>query len=120
MPPFVRQHRQFNDEQNKSCYKVARLRIHVERCIARLKTFGIMRSINHHLYPYMDKLLVILASVINNMPDLISEDENHEPEEQDNHEPEEQDNHLNDMDDKIDEIVNFMSAVDVRNEGLDE
>ena len=39
MPPFKSGNTQFTEAQNEESYKIARVRIHVERCIARLKYF---------------------------------------------------------------------------------
>ena len=103
MPPFVRQNRQLNDTQNKNCYKVASLRIHVERCIARLKTFGVLRFSNHHLYPYFDKILLILAYVTNMMPPLIADKEKQSG-----------------LQDKIDDVIRNMASLNQRSVDDDE
>ena len=104
MPPFVRQNRQLNDAQNKDCYRISSLRIHVERCIARMKTFGVMRFVSHHMYQHLDKLLVIISFLVNNMPPLIAEKE----EEQNDVEIYE-----------IDNIMDVMTLEDVQVRGLD-
>ena len=73
MPPFKRQGRQFDQAQNSATYEVASLRIHVERGIVRLKQFGILQFVEHHLYQHVDKIIHVLAYLCNNLPPLINE-----------------------------------------------
>ena len=47
-------------------------RIHVERAIARLKTFGIINFLYHYDYKYINKILVILCFSVNMFPPLIA------------------------------------------------
>ena len=78
----------------------------MERCIARLKNFGIMKSINHHMYPYFDKLIIVLAYLVNNMPPLIADVSERET--------------LPDTESNIEQLIDTISSMDVRNEGIDE
>ena len=71
MPPFRREGRQFNQQENLQGYLVASVRIHVERAIARLKFFGILDFIEHHLYKHIDQILMVLAFLCNCGNDLI-------------------------------------------------
>ena len=71
MPPFKRGNRQFSESENKEGYKCSSLRIHVERAIRRLKYFQILTFLSNDLVPHMDKLIVVIAFLCNNMPDLI-------------------------------------------------
>ena len=71
MPPFKRGNRQFSESENKEGYKCSSLRIHVERAIRRLKYFQILTFLTNDLVPHMDKLIVVIAFICNNMPDLI-------------------------------------------------
>ena len=48
---------------------------HTERAIARLKIFQILQFIRHDLYPYINKILVILSYTVNNFPPLLDDDE---------------------------------------------
>ena len=42
MPPFKTSgKKQFNAKENNDCYKIASIRIHIERVIARMKVFTI-------------------------------------------------------------------------------
>ncbi|CAN7948994.1 unnamed protein product [Ixodes pacificus] len=42
MPPFAKDNQQFTEAETKKTYKVASHRIHVERCIQRIKIFAIL------------------------------------------------------------------------------
>jgi hypothetical protein len=72
MPPFNRKSvPQFSESQNKETYKVASVRIHVERAISRLKTFGVLQFIEHSLYRHINKILIVLSYIVNNFDPLI-------------------------------------------------
>jgi DDE superfamily endonuclease/Helix-turn-helix of DDE superfamily endonuclease len=71
MPPFKSGSKQFSEHENKSGYQIASVRIHVERCIARLKVFKILNFLPTHMLPYIDKILVIISFINNCSPDLI-------------------------------------------------
>jgi len=71
MPPFKSGSKQFSEQENKSGYQIASVRIHVERCIARLKVFEILNFLPTHMLAYIDKILVILSFINNCSPDLI-------------------------------------------------
>jgi hypothetical protein len=64
MPPFKRGGKQFTNSENEAGYKCA---------IGRMKTFKILNSIDHSLYPYIDDILLCVAFLCNNMSDLIKE-----------------------------------------------
>ncbi|MBM3939203.1 MAG: transposase family protein [Sphingomonadales bacterium] len=71
MPPFKQSHRQFTSSENASGYKCSSLRIHVERAICRLKYFKILHFLSNDILPYVDRILIIIAFLCNNMPELI-------------------------------------------------
>jgi len=73
MPPFHRENRQFSDKENLIGYRIASVRIHVERAIQRLKTFGVMKFIEQRMYKHMNKILVVLAYLVNNFNPLIAD-----------------------------------------------
>ena len=73
MPPFKRGQNQFSTDENVEGYKCARVRIHVERAIGRMKTFQILQFLPYNLLPYIDKILTVIAFIYNNMPDMIKE-----------------------------------------------
>ena len=74
MPPFKRGGLQFSDPQNEEGYKVARLRIHIERAIQRMKVFQVLNFCPHYLRPVADKMLRVIAFIANNGNPLIAED----------------------------------------------
>jgi hypothetical protein len=73
MPPFKRGQNQFSTDENVEGYKCARVRIHVERVIGRMKTFQILQFLPYNLLPYIDKIMTVIAFIYNNMPDMIKE-----------------------------------------------
>ncbi|TRY77898.1 hypothetical protein TCAL_08113, partial [Tigriopus californicus] len=57
MPPFKpRNMLQFSDEENKVGYKIASIHIHVERAIARMKQFEILKFLERSLLDYIDQM----------------------------------------------------------------
>ena len=54
-------------------YQTSTLRIHVERQISRLKTFGIMRPITDVLYEDINKVVTCVCFLSNLFKDLIKE-----------------------------------------------
>ena len=73
VPPTVREGRQFSPSENNRCYKVASVRIHVERTIRRIKYFKIMHSMPQYLAPVADKIMIVICLIVNLMKDLIKE-----------------------------------------------
>ena len=73
MPPFKRGDRQFSENENIEGYLCSALRIHVERAIRRLKYFYILSFLTTDLVPHIDKILVIISFLCNNMPELIKD-----------------------------------------------
>lgn len=67
MPPFARANEQFTKAEIAETYKVASHRIHVERCIQRIKTFSILRQrLTPELKCNVDKI-VHVCSILANM-----------------------------------------------------
>ncbi len=75
MPPFKRGDRQFSNQENVAGYNCSSVRIHVERAIARMKYFKILKFLDHSLLSKVDKILVCIAFVCNNFNDLIQNNE---------------------------------------------
>ncbi len=73
MPTFTSGGRQFSEQENKHSYKVASVRIHVERAIQRLKTFKILNFVEQPMFKHLDKILVVLAYCVNHFGPLIKE-----------------------------------------------
>ena len=70
MPPFAF-NPQFTRKEVLERYSIAAVRIHVERAIQRLKTFRTLEHIPHELFPYIDKVMRVVAVLANNKPALI-------------------------------------------------
>ena len=71
MPPFKHGERQFSAAQNQDGYKCAKVRVHVERAIGRLKNFEILNFVPIRMLPHIDKTLTIVCFLTNLLPDLI-------------------------------------------------
>lgn len=74
MPPFRSGERQFTTQQNRDCYEVAKVRIHVERAIRRLKYFEVLNFVPSLMLPKVDKIFVIVSFFANFFNDLIHEE----------------------------------------------
>jgi hypothetical protein len=75
MPPFRQSSgRQFTEVENRECYNVASVRIHVERAIQRMKLFDILKDMENSLLPQVDMILVSIAYICNNFRPLINEE----------------------------------------------
>jgi len=73
MPPFKRGENQFSSNENVEGYKCARVRIHVERVLGRMKSFAILNFLQSNLVPHVDKLVTVIAFLHNNMTEMINE-----------------------------------------------
>ncbi len=80
MPPFKTGSCQFTAKENEDCYKIASGRIHVERCIERLKRFAVLTFVTENMRKNIDKILVIIAFIHNCYNDLIKDDDNDDDE----------------------------------------
>ena len=63
----------FVTNENEEGYKCARVRIHVERVIGRMKTFQILQFLPYNLLPSIDKILIVISFLHNNMSEMIKE-----------------------------------------------
>ncbi len=73
MPPFKQGQNQFSTDENVEGYKCARVRIHVERVIGRMKSFQVLQFLPYYLLRQVDKILTVIAFLHNNMPEMIKE-----------------------------------------------
>ena len=73
MPPFKSGERQFSEKQNHDGYKIASVRVHVERCIARIKCFEILNHVPIKMMPYIDRVLTTICFLNNCSTDLIKQ-----------------------------------------------
>jgi hypothetical protein len=73
MPPFKRgqTHFQFSKAQNENGFKIAKVRIHIERAIERMKIFQILDYVRPKMRDHFDNILLIVSGVCNLSNDLI-------------------------------------------------
>ena len=67
MPPFKRDKKgfQFTDAENLRAYRIARVRIHVERCIARMKVFTVLDYVHSEMREFMDDSVLVISALCN-------------------------------------------------------
>ena len=75
MPPFKQSEKgfQFTERQTEEAYKIARVRIHVERAINRMKNFQILEYVYADMREQIDNVLLAISGLCNLSNDLISE-----------------------------------------------
>lgn len=76
IPPFTRKGsgkaRSLNQNEIRKTREIARLRVHVERAIRRIKEFKLLRNtMDTKLFPLLDQILVIVAVLCNFGPPLV-------------------------------------------------
>lgn len=54
MPPFLTNKSEFSKEQTQNTYEIARVRIHVERIMQRLRVYRVLDKIPHNLFSHID------------------------------------------------------------------
>lgn len=72
MPPFLKNKGEFSQEETEDTYKTARLRIHVERIMQRLRTYRVLDKIPEYLFTHMDDIIHICSVLVNLQPPIIS------------------------------------------------
>ena len=78
MPSFKSKAIRQTEQQRIKNLRIAIERVHVERAIARLKIFQLLSYVRHDMYPFINRILIILAYTVNNFPPLIDDDEDEE------------------------------------------
>ena len=81
MPPKRTQKRQFTEKENQETYAIASVRIHVERAIARMKRFGVLKFMENSILKHANMMLICIAYLCNNMEPLIQEKKSKNPSE---------------------------------------
>ena len=73
MPPFKQGEKgfQFTERQTEDAYKIARFRIHVKRCINRMKNFQILEYVYADMREQIDNVLKAISGLCNLSNDLI-------------------------------------------------
>lgn len=72
MPPFL-ENGVFTKQEVEETYKIARVRIHIERIMQRLRLYNILSKIPHHLIPYSDSIVHICCVLVNLQAPIIAE-----------------------------------------------
>lgn len=79
-PRAVAKQKQFSAEQTEETYKIASVRVHVERVIQRLKIFKLLsETVPLHLLQSIDRIVHLCAALVNLQPPIIAQ--GHEEEE---------------------------------------
>ena len=87
MPPKHTQKRQFTEKENQETYAIASVRIHVERAIARMKRFGVLKFMENSILKNANMMLICIAYLCNNMEPLINEKKPANPSENPSEDP---------------------------------
>lgn len=72
LPSPSRKNQQFTSTETEAGYKFANAS--VERAIARLKYFKILRFFTLNLFPHVNKIFTVICFIYNNFPHLVQED----------------------------------------------
>lgn len=74
MPPFLEKKKEFSEAETKSTYNIARVRIHVERIIQRLRTYHILNKITENLFNCLDDIIHVCCVLVNLQQPIIAEE----------------------------------------------
>lgn len=58
MPPFLQHKGEFTSKETGATYEIARIRIHVERIMQRLKVYHILNKIPVNLFHHIDDIFI--------------------------------------------------------------
>lgn len=75
MPPFLEKKSEFTTEQTEQTYNIAKVRIHVEQIMQRLRVYKILDKIPEHLFKYLDDIVHICCMLVNLQPPIFREKE---------------------------------------------
>lgn len=70
MPPFLRS-THFTADEVTETQKVARVRIHIERIMQRIKIFRIMSKFSITLLPYVNDIIFMCCALVNLQPNIL-------------------------------------------------
>lgn len=76
MPPILENKVGFTKEETEKTYKIASVRIHVERIMQRLRTYQILNKIPHYLFSNIDIFIHVCCILVNLQSPIFSEEEN--------------------------------------------
>ncbi|XP_066600582.1 uncharacterized protein [Prorops nasuta] len=72
MPPFFEKKGEFTEQETNETYNIAKVRIHVERIMQRLRTYHILNKIPEHLFNNIDDIVHVCCVLVNLQPPIIS------------------------------------------------
>lgn len=75
MPPFLEKNNEFTAEETEETYHVARVRIHVERIMQRLRLHSILDKFTENLFHCVDDIIHICCVLVNLQPPIIANQE---------------------------------------------
>ncbi|OXU16250.1 hypothetical protein TSAR_010167 [Trichomalopsis sarcophagae] len=75
MPPFLHKNEDFTKQETEQTYSIAKVRIHVERIMQRLRTYQILNKIPEHLFCCVDDILQVCCALVNLQPPIISDND---------------------------------------------
>lgn len=70
MPPFLR-NPEFSEEEVEETYKVASLRIHIERIMQRIRIYDILNKFSISMFPHADDIVFMCCILANLQPPII-------------------------------------------------
>lgn len=70
MPPFLH-NQQFTEDEVDSTYKIAKVRIHIERIMQRIRTYKIVDKFSIEMLPYCDNIIFMCCVLVNLQPPII-------------------------------------------------
>ena len=73
IPPFLAAKAKFTPEESRTCYRIARARIHVERANERIKNYAILEHIPHAYRPLATKIFQVCVCLVNLQAPLLKE-----------------------------------------------
>lgn len=74
IPPKLGKNKQLSTSEVTSTVEIAAARVHVERCIQRIKLFKILKSkISQKMAPYMDEVFQIICGLVNLSESIIND-----------------------------------------------
>ncbi|KAK3920429.1 Ryanodine receptor 1 [Frankliniella fusca] len=64
-PAFLGDRDVFSQEENLMNSKISAARIHIERCIRKLKCFHILKRMTNNMIPMLDQIVFVIACLVN-------------------------------------------------------
>ncbi|XP_044576694.1 uncharacterized protein LOC123259933 [Cotesia glomerata] len=78
MPPFLEKKSEFTIQETQQTYSIAKVRIHVERIMQRLRLYQVLNKFPENLFHCVDDIIHICCVLVNLQPPIISNKKNEE------------------------------------------